>query len=494
MEHSVGLPLCWCRDRGVRRNTRRGVYPGRCRDALPRRDRVAVAVPFPVAMSRLALRTFWWGTRQVTSLHSVTEGYTFMAVSWQWCQEDGRVLARPCMPLACLACRGLQASSSVWFLLCLPRLFARCLALEGLSRSEVVFVVWDPHPQEPVEGVLWATSMPQLAANLADSGAEGKMSHVVVLGVGPQLGQAAVMHAFVCLRGGSVSLFCGGEAGARLVSRGRGRRVPLLAASGGGLVAVVVTVFPHDTRASGGFHSVSSRFCDPVLGCQSVVASACVASRPRGVSRVRSGSVCQPLTLWRSKVAVLVVFGSVGGDANFGVPGGGPGGRAITVGVRLPCKFCVRTAVGCSCCCVACVASVVSRCVHAVVVRLVLDSLAVIFPVWRTVAGKSSLGLAGCEVWCIAWFPSVLGLRWVPERSEDDESVDAWVEACCNMEVCMEEYVEWMFGEVDGGWRPLTQEHFEVVFATEHVTMYTREAVNKQSFLRVGPYRPEHGN
>ncbi|MQL71646.1 hypothetical protein Taro_003960 [Colocasia esculenta] len=35
-------------------------------------------------------------------------------------------------------------------LLCLPHLFARCLALEGLSRSEVVSVAWDPHPREPL--------------------------------------------------------------------------------------------------------------------------------------------------------------------------------------------------------------------------------------------------------------------------------------------------------------------------------------------------------
>ena len=46
----------------------------------------------------------------------------------------------------------------------LPRLFARCLALEGLSRSEVVSISWDTHPREPVEGVLRATSVLELAA------------------------------------------------------------------------------------------------------------------------------------------------------------------------------------------------------------------------------------------------------------------------------------------------------------------------------------------
>ncbi|MQM18383.1 hypothetical protein Taro_051372, partial [Colocasia esculenta] len=95
------------------------------------------------------------------------------------------------------------------------------------------------------------------------------------------------------------------ETGARLVSRACGLWVPLLAASGGGLVAVVVTAFSHDTRASGGFCSVSSRFRSLVLGCQSVMAPACVASRPCGMSTVRGGSACGPSTLWRSEVAVV---------------------------------------------------------------------------------------------------------------------------------------------------------------------------------------------
>ncbi|MQL96217.1 hypothetical protein Taro_028892 [Colocasia esculenta] len=118
---------------------------------------------------------------------------------------------------------------------------------------------------------------------LADSRAEGKtsldnplshclslrwfQSHVVVLGVGPQLGQVAVAEA-------------------RLASRGSGWCVLLLATSGGGLVAVVVTI--------------------PVLGCQFVVAPVCVASRPRCVSEGWGGSACGPSTLWRSEVAVFV--------------------------------------------------------------------------------------------------------------------------------------------------------------------------------------------
>ncbi|MQM03669.1 hypothetical protein Taro_036457 [Colocasia esculenta] len=44
-----------------------------------------------------------------------------------------------------------------------------------------------------------------------------------------------------------------------------------------------------------------------VLGCQSMVALACVASRPHGVSGVWGGSACGPSTFWRSEVVMFVV-------------------------------------------------------------------------------------------------------------------------------------------------------------------------------------------
>ncbi|MQL73513.1 hypothetical protein Taro_005850, partial [Colocasia esculenta] len=194
------------------------------------------------------------------------------------------------------------------------------------------------------EGVFGATSVLELAADRVDSGAEGKMvvwtaalsrlqSSLVVLGVGPQLGQAAVLRELCVSMAALSHPSAGAEAGARLASRACGLWVPLLAASGGGLVVVVVMAFPsvircpslHDgyslvvpnlcgrrwsvlvqTRASGGSRSVSSRYHSFVLGCQSVVAPACMASRPCGVSGVRGGSTCGPSTLWRSEVAVLV--------------------------------------------------------------------------------------------------------------------------------------------------------------------------------------------
>ncbi|MQL81609.1 hypothetical protein Taro_014079 [Colocasia esculenta] len=216
-----------------------------------------------------------------------------------------------------------------------------------------------------------------------------------------------------------------------------------------------------------------------------MVASACVVSRPHGVSGVQGGSACGPSTLWRSEVAVLVVrcrshlvvawsqrfpiFGVPAALAGKGlvIPTGpwsrgplpllpsarGSSSRELSVGrvaeatvapcvvsnseseccellylselrvtissnpsgssdplvatrssgslagvrevgsLQLVCGFPARFVcvlqVGCSCCCVACVASVIARCVRAMVAWLAMDSLAVVSPVWRIVASKS---------------------------------------------------------------------------------------------------------
>ncbi|MQL83803.1 hypothetical protein Taro_016303 [Colocasia esculenta] len=72
------------------------------------------------------------------------------------------------MVRACLSLAGLVMcyKPAVWHgFVVLPRLFARCLALEGLSHLEVVSVSWDPRPREPVEGILQATSVLELAAH-----------------------------------------------------------------------------------------------------------------------------------------------------------------------------------------------------------------------------------------------------------------------------------------------------------------------------------------
>ncbi|MQM00457.1 hypothetical protein Taro_033192 [Colocasia esculenta] len=199
------------------------------------------------------------------------------------------------------------------------------------------------------------------------------------------------------------------------------------------------------THAFGGFRSVSSRYRGPVLGCQSVVVSACVASRLGSVSEVRGGSACRPSTLWRSEVAVLMscVWPDLGWWSwrcavlfrYLVVPycsnpywvlfarltpllPSARGSSSQELGVRQVAEAAVASCVVsssesegcCSCCCAACVESVVTRRVRAVAARLVLDSLAVVFLMWRTLLGKSSLVLAGCELWlrCIAWLPYVL--------------------------------------------------------------------------------------
>ncbi|MQM03935.1 hypothetical protein Taro_036723, partial [Colocasia esculenta] len=54
-----------------------------------------------------------------------------------------------------------------------------------------------------------------------------------------------------------------------------------------------------------------------------------------------------------------------------------------------PARFVCVLQEGCSCCYVACLASVDARCVRVVVARLAVDSLAVAFLVWRMVTGKS---------------------------------------------------------------------------------------------------------
>ncbi|MQL84073.1 hypothetical protein Taro_016573 [Colocasia esculenta] len=285
---ATGL-LSWCL-------SRQGCY----RNALPRCDRVAVAVPFPVAMGWLALRTFRWGTRQVTWLHSVTEGDTFVAVSWRRCQEGHLVRACLGWPTALL------------------RVHA-CLVLAGLVmgykpavQREVVSVVWDPHPREPVEGMLQATSVLELTADLADSGAEGKTSHAVVLGVGPQLGPDTVVVLW-CFCGGSVSLFRGGGGRSQAGEQREWLVCPL------GCQWRWLGCCCCDDVSSRCFQVLSV-----ALACTAVIAWPCLVSvgivglallarasdgfRFSALSvRVLGGSACGPSTLWRSEVVVLVV-------------------------------------------------------------------------------------------------------------------------------------------------------------------------------------------
>ncbi|MQL68786.1 hypothetical protein Taro_001036 [Colocasia esculenta] len=256
-------------------------------------------------------------------------------------------------------------------------------------------------------------SVLELAADRADSGAEEKtrtdsplslclslhwfQSHVVVLVVRLQLGQAAVVR----------------------------------------------------TRASGGSHSVFSRLRGSVCGCQSVVASVYVVLTWlfRGLGRCAEGcfrSVSDSVGFCGSRVCGptsvggrgVVLFSSAGtGNPYWALfarltpllpSARGSSSRELGVGrvavaimapcvlssseskccellylsVLLPCMIHARVA-GCSCCCAACVASVVARRVRAIAARLALDSLAVVLLVWKMLARQSRLR-------CIAWLPCVL--------------------------------------------------------------------------------------
>ncbi|MQL68886.1 hypothetical protein Taro_001162 [Colocasia esculenta] len=117
-------------------------------------DRVPVLMRCPVVtgcLSRLPFLLRWYRDRLGGC------DCTRLASGWLAGFNDRRAMVS-------ILPSGVPASQAVpcW----LPRLFsfARCSALEGLSRSEVVSVSWDPHPREPVEGVLRAMSVLELTA------------------------------------------------------------------------------------------------------------------------------------------------------------------------------------------------------------------------------------------------------------------------------------------------------------------------------------------
>ncbi|MQM04516.1 hypothetical protein Taro_037317 [Colocasia esculenta] len=217
-----------------------------------------------------------------------------------------------CVLPACWACRGYKPAVRRGFVV-LPRLFVRCLAPEGLSHSEVVSISWDPHPRESVEGGLgrrgvrraFLAQTKQSLVSLSLSALVPKPHSGVrrEAAAWPGCGVACV----VCFVAALSCPCAGAEVGSRLASRACGLRVPLLAASGGGLVVVIVTAFSSRrfqvflvARActaviarlclvSVGIvglalgrpvllvvsASVFSRFRGPVLGCQSVMAPTC---------------------------------------------------------------------------------------------------------------------------------------------------------------------------------------------------------------------------
>ncbi|MQM12772.1 hypothetical protein Taro_045691 [Colocasia esculenta] len=207
--------------------------------------------------------------------------------------------------------------------------FARRLALEGLSRSEVVSISWDPCPREPVEGVIRATSMLELAADRANSGAEGKTS---VHG-----GYSLAVPSFHgrrwsgLVRTRASGGFCFGvlsdysvlvsavavlPQGLRTVPWwfwwrfSQDRLVLLLLAAVFSLMSFPsfsVVLVGQRVPVARMVCFISRALCALPDGGLSVVAPTRVASRSRGMSGVWGGYVCRPSTLWRSKVVVLVV-------------------------------------------------------------------------------------------------------------------------------------------------------------------------------------------
>ncbi|MQM10511.1 hypothetical protein Taro_043402 [Colocasia esculenta] len=114
---------------------------------------------------------------------------------------------------------------------------------------------------------------------------------------------------------------------------------------------------------------------------------------------------CELLYVSELRVVLCKFSGSEGGGVNFGVPGGGSGGCGF------PARFTCVLQEGCSCCYVSCVASVVARSVRAVVAWLAVDSLAVVFSVWRIVASKFMCVLLVIfgAFWCVfAAVPTLL--------------------------------------------------------------------------------------
>ncbi|MQM20129.1 hypothetical protein Taro_053144 [Colocasia esculenta] len=142
-------------------------------------------------------------------------------------------------------CSGLRACSSwqpSWQTL--ERRGKRVLDSGAESFIELSWLVWDIKAS-------WSSSRSRLVS---------PSSHWLTLrwfwscvgrsGVRPQLGQAMVVRAFLWCSVAALSRSSGEvEAGARLASKGCGRRVILFVASGSGLVAVVVTTFSHDSAS-----------------------------------------------------------------------------------------------------------------------------------------------------------------------------------------------------------------------------------------------------
>ncbi|MQL78850.1 hypothetical protein Taro_011287, partial [Colocasia esculenta] len=325
-----------------------------CHGALARRNGVAMAlgvatVPvlprvLPLAWLCVsvcprvgfALRTFWEGTRQVASLRSATEGDTIVAVSWQWSLLRECSGLRACsswqpteQTLEMRAKRGLNSGAKSFVEL-------SCLGRDAKVVEAILFPAW---PRQSFVSLPRSTLFPEPRRE-----------------VRREVGQAAVLRV-LCVSVAALSHPSAGvEAGARLASRACGLRIPVLAASGGGLVVIIVTALLHDFL-----------LLWPLRDC--------VVTR-----RVRA-------VVARLAVDSLEVVFSYGGQLQ-----ASPGAVLVVVFGAFE-RVCVTKAER------ACVWCGLHRC--RVVCGIALRHLPVVVV---------SLVLAGCELWqrCIAWLPCIL--------------------------------------------------------------------------------------
>ncbi|MQL97592.1 hypothetical protein Taro_030287, partial [Colocasia esculenta] len=207
-----------------------------------------------------------------------------------------------------------------------------------ITTSEEASARSGPPSSGAFEGAFGATSVLELAADLRQTlELRGKLCGARLR---LQLGQAVVLHVLCVSLAALSHRSAGAEAGTRLASRACGLQVPLLAASGGGLVAIVVTAFPHDLfRGLGRSAEGCFRYVPDSIGfCGSHVFGPTLSSYCSG---------------WFVHVLQVAV-------------------------VAVPCAWRVWS---------------LDVFVPA---RLALDSLAVVFLVWRTLVGKSRCSL--CHV------------------------------------------------------------------------------------------------
>ncbi|MQM16828.1 hypothetical protein Taro_049790, partial [Colocasia esculenta] len=276
---------------------------------------------------------------------------------------------------------GSQLCCFCWWL---PRQFsfAQCLALEGSSARQVVIVTWDPQPHASVsEGVAPGGRRAQVSevVEVLFRCGPASPSHCLALrwfrsrigrsSVGPQLGRAAVVCGCVLCCDSLASLYQGGNSQESTVGElEEWAMCPPHSCMWRWLVCSCVTVFLTLFSRLGTQLLFRLPFLGTVCGGTGVCSSL-TSWRVRGAGWfcLWALDLVEFLLLWlvRDWLSLLslvreadppTLFRSVGGGVIFGVPGGGPGGRVVTVVASFPagseCELqeSVAAVAGCACC------------------------------------------------------------------------------------------------------------------------------------------------